>query len=222
MTHSALSTRPTQRVGLRKACRRFHIETICGSGWRRSEEGHVERGEPRLEKGGKGGKGGVTPPPPPPKWRQEGVEGGDAPPAVKAKGGDTPPDVMAAQLAQQQALEIQERHASQVLAHAGYPEFPDYVPSCGGTSADTNPGRLTVAATKKLMEGLCPCQEPDADIANALMASFLRTRKGLAGEDLSPKLGSAVAFPGNCSPIPLLIAWTQPRTNSTQGTTALI
>ena len=160
--------------------------------WRRSEEGHVERGEPRL-----GGKGGVTPPPPPSKRRQEGVEGGDAPPAVKAKRGDTPPEVTAAQIAQQQALEIQERHASQVLADAGYPEFPDYVPSCGGTIADINSGRLTVAATKKLIEGLSPCQEPDADIANALMASFLRTRKGLAGEDLSPKLGSAVAFPGN-------------------------
>ncbi|CAE7875098.1 unnamed protein product [Symbiodinium microadriaticum] len=105
--------------------------------------------------------------------------------------------VTAGQLAQQQALEIQERHASKVLADAGCPEFPDYVPSCGGTIADINSGRLTVAATKKLIEGLSPCKEPDADIANALMASFPRTRKGLAGEDLSPKLGSAVAFPGN-------------------------
>ena len=84
-----------------------------------------------------------------------------------------------------------------MLADAGCPEFPDYVPSCGGTIADINSGRLTVAATKKLIEGLSPCKEPDADIANALMASFPRTRKGLAGEDLSPKLGSAVAFPGN-------------------------
>ena len=59
--------------------------------WRRSDEGHTARGEPPLEKGGKGGKGGVTPPPPPPKRRQELAEGGDAPPAVKAKGGETPP-----------------------------------------------------------------------------------------------------------------------------------
>ena len=84
-----------------------------------------------------------------------------------------------------------------MLVDAGYPEFPDYVSSCGGTIADINSGRLTVAATKKLIEGLSPCQEPNTDIANALMTSFLRTRKGLAGEELSSKLGSAVAFPGN-------------------------
>ncbi|CAE7423110.1 TPT1, partial [Symbiodinium necroappetens] len=99
--------------------------------WRRSEEGHAERGEPPIEKGGKGTKGGVTPSPPPPKRRQEGAEGGDAPPAVKAKGGDTPLENTGAQLARQQALENQERKASKVLEDAGYPEFPDYVPSCG-------------------------------------------------------------------------------------------
>ncbi|CAE7480731.1 kptA, partial [Symbiodinium necroappetens] len=160
--------------------------------WRRSEEGHAARGEPPIEKGGKGGKGGVTPPPPPPKRRQEVAEGGDAPPAVKAKGGDTPLETARAQSVQQQVLESQERKASKVLED---PEFPDYVPSCGGTIADINQGRLTVAATKKLIEGLSPCQEPNTDIANALISSFLRTRKGLAGEDLSSKLGSAVAFP---------------------------
>ncbi|CAE7588614.1 TRPT1, partial [Symbiodinium sp. KB8] len=89
------------------------------------------------------------------------------------------------------------RKASKVLEEAGYPEFPDYVPSCGGSIADKNQGRLTVAATKKLIEGLSPCTEPNTDIADALMSSFLRTRKGLAGEELHPKLGSAVAFPGN-------------------------
>ena len=59
--------------------------------WKRSEEGHVGRGEPRLEKAGRGGTGGVSPPPPPPKWREDGTEGGGAPPAVKAKGGETLP-----------------------------------------------------------------------------------------------------------------------------------
>ncbi|OLP81207.1 putative RNA 2'-phosphotransferase [Symbiodinium microadriaticum] len=165
--------------------------------WRRSDEGHTARGEPPIEKGVKGGKGGVTPPPPPPKRRQELTEGGDAPPAVKAKGGETPLETAGASPAQQQAQDCQARKASKVLEEAGYPEFPDYVPSCGGSIADINQGRLTVAATKKLIDGLSPCTGPNTDIANALMSSFLRTRRGLAGEDLLPKLGSAVAFPGN-------------------------
>ena len=165
--------------------------------WRRSDDGHTARGEPPLEKGGKGGKGGVTPPPPPPKRRQELAEGGDAPPAVKAKGGETPLENGGALTAQQQAQDSQARQASRVLEAAGYPEFPDYIPTCGGSIADINQGRLTVAATKKLIDGLSPCTEPNTDIADALMSSFLRTRRGLAGEELLPKLGKAVAFPGN-------------------------
>ncbi|CAE7820370.1 kptA [Symbiodinium necroappetens] len=115
----------------------------------------------------------------------------------KAKGGETPLETAGAPSAQQQAQESQATKASKVLEEAGYPEFPDYVPSCGGSIADINQGRLTVAATKKLIEGLSPCTEPNTGIANALMSSFLRTRKGFAGEDLLSKLGSAVAFPGS-------------------------
>ena len=165
--------------------------------WRRSDEGHAARGEPPLEKGGKGGKGGVTPPPPPPKRRQELTEGGDAPPAVKVKGGETPLVTATASKAQPRVQDNQASQASSVLEAAGYPEFPDHIPTCGGSIADINQGRLTVAATKKLIEGLSPCTEPNTDIADALMYSFLRTRRGLAGEELFPKLGKAVAFPGN-------------------------
>ena len=165
--------------------------------WRRSDEGHAARGEPPLENGSKGGKGGVTPPPPPPKRRQELAEGGDAPPAVKVKGGDTPLETASATKAQPRAPDSQAGQASSVLEAAGYPEFPDHIPTCGGSIADINQGRLTVAATKKLIEGLSPCTEPTTDIADALMSSFLRTRRGLAGEELLPKLGKAVAFPGN-------------------------
>ena len=173
--------------------------------WRRSDEGHTARGEPPIEKGGKGGKGGVTPPPPPAKRRQELAEGGDAPPAVKAKGGETPLETAGAPSAQQQA---QESH--KVLEEAGHPEFPDYVPSCGGSVADINQGRLTVAATKKLIEGLSPCTEPNADIANALMSSFLRTRKR-RGRTFSPS--SAAQWPslatGSSLNTVLRIAWMQ-------------
>ena len=165
--------------------------------WRRSDEGHAARGEPPLEKGSKGGKGGVTPPPPPPKRRQELAEGGDAPPAVKVKGGETPLETATASKAQPMVQDSQAGQASSVLEAAGYPEFPDHIPTCGGSIADINQGRLTVAATKKLIEGLSPCTEPNTDIADALMSSFLRTRRGLAGEELLPKLGRAVAFPGN-------------------------
>ena len=91
----------------------------------------------------------------------------------------------------------QAGQASRVLEAAGYSEFPDHIPTCGGSIADINQGRLTVAATKKLIEGLSPCTEPNTDIADALMSSFLRTRRGLAGEELLPKLGRAVAYPGN-------------------------
>ena len=165
--------------------------------WRRSDEGHAARGEPPLEKGGKGGKGGVTPPPPPPKRRQELAEGGEAPPAVKVKGGETPLETAGTLKAQPKVQDSQARQASSVLEAAGYPEFPDHIATCGGSIADINQGRLTVAATKKLIEGLSPCTEPNTDIADALMSSFLRTRRGLAGEELLPKLGKAVAFPGN-------------------------
>ena len=162
--------------------------------WRRSDEGHAARGEPPLEKGGKGGKGGVTPPPPPPKRRQELTEGGDAPPAVKVKGGETPLETSMASKAQPRVPDSQAGQASSVLEAAGYPEFPDHIPTCGGSIADINQGRLTVAATKKLIEGLSLCTEPTTDIADALMSSFLRTRRDLAGEELLPKLGKAVAL----------------------------
>ena len=165
--------------------------------WRRSEEGHAARGDPPLETGGKGGKGGVTPPPPPPKRRQGTTEGGDAPPSVKVKGGDTPPTQSAALLMQPSIPENQARQASSVLESAGYPDFPDHIPTCGGTIADINQGRLTVAATKKLIDGLTPCTEPTAEIADALMHSFLRTRRGLSGEELLPRLGKATSFPNN-------------------------
>ena len=164
--------------------------------WRRSDEGHTARGEPPLEKG-KGGKGGATPPPPPPKRRQAITEGGDAPPTVKVKGGEAPREAAGSLPAKTTALESQARQASSVLEAAGYPEFPEHVPNCGGSIADINQGRLTVAATKKLIEGLSPCTEPTTDIADALMFSFLRTRRDLAGEELLPKLGRAVAYPGN-------------------------
>ncbi|CAE7777420.1 Trpt1, partial [Symbiodinium sp. KB8] len=129
-------------------------------------------GDPPLETGGKGGKGGV-------------------------KGGDTPPTQSAALLMQPSIPENQARQASSVLESAGYPDFPDHIPTCGGTIADINQGRLTVAATKKLIDGLTPCTEPTAEIADALMHSFLRTRRGLSGEELLPRLGKATSFPNN-------------------------
>ncbi|OLP91678.1 tRNA 2'-phosphotransferase 1 [Symbiodinium microadriaticum] len=165
--------------------------------WRRSEEGHAARGDPPLETGGKGGKGGVTPPPPPPKRRQGITEGGDAPPAVKVKGGDTPPTQPAALTVQPSIPENQARQASSVLEAAGYPAFPDHIPTCGGSIADINQGRLTVAATKKLIDGLTPCTEPTTEIADALMHSLLRKRRGLSGEELLPRLGKATSFPNN-------------------------
>ena len=165
--------------------------------WRRSDEGHTARGDPSFEKGSKGGKGGVTPPPPPPKRRQAITEGGDAPPTVKVKGGEAPLESAGSLSAKSTGQESQARQASSVLEAAGYPEFPAHVPTCGGSIADINQGRLTVAATKKLIEGLSPCTEPNTDIADALMFSFLSTRRGLAGEELLPKLGRAVAYPGN-------------------------
>ena len=152
--------------------------------WRRSDEGHTARGDPSFEKGSKGGKGGVTPPPPPPKRRQAITEGGDAPPTVKVKGGEAPLESAGSSSAKSTAQESQARQASSVLEAAGYPEFPAHVPNCGGSIADINQGRLTVAATKKLIEGLSPCTEPNTDIADALMFSFLSTRRGLAGEEL--------------------------------------
>ncbi|CAE7819309.1 kptA [Symbiodinium sp. KB8] len=160
--------------------------------WRRSDEGHTARGDPSL-----GGKGGATPPPPPPKRRQAITEGGDAPPTVKVKGGEAPLEAAGSSSVMSTAQESQARQASSVLEAAGYPEFPEHVPTCGGSIADINQGRLTVAATKKLIDGLSPCTEPNTEIADALMFSFLRTRRGLAGEELLPRLGRAVAYPGN-------------------------
>ena len=75
-----------------------------------------------------------------------------------------PLDNAGALTAQQQAQDSQARQASRVLEAAGYPEFPDYVPTCGGSIADINQGRLTVAATKKLIDGLSPCTEPNTDM----------------------------------------------------------
>ena len=163
--------------------------------WRRSDEGHTARGDPSL--GGKGGKGGATPPPPPPKRRQAITEGGDAPPTVKVKGGEAPLEVAGASAAASTAQASRSKQASSVLESAGYPEFPAHVPTCEGSIADINQGRLTVAATKKLIDGLSPCTEPTAEIADALMFSFLSTRRGLVGEELLPRLGRAEAYPGN-------------------------
>ena len=48
-----------------------------------------------------------------------------------------------------------------------------------------------MAATKKLIDGLTPCTEPTTEIADALTHSFLRTRRGLSGEELLPRLGQS-------------------------------
>ncbi|CAE7640407.1 unnamed protein product, partial [Symbiodinium necroappetens] len=161
--------------------------------WKRSEDGHVGRGEPRLDKGGKGGKGGVTPPPPPPKRRQDETEGGGAPPAVKAKGGEIFRKSWQLKLHSDRLYRKEKWKLLKTLANAGYPEFPDQKPTCGGSISDINTGRLSVSSTRKLIEGLSSCQEPTAALASALMTSFLKTRKGLNGEDLLPKLGPVTA-----------------------------
>ena len=116
---------------------------------------------------------------------------------MKVKGGDTPPTQPAALTVQPSIPESQARQASSVLEAAGYPAFPDHIPTCGGSIADINQGRLTVAATKKLIDGLTPCTEPTTEIADALTHSFLRTRRGLSGEELLPRLGKATSFPNN-------------------------
>ena len=88
------------------------------------------------------GRVGATPPPPPPKRRQAITEGGDAPPTVKVKGGEAPLEAAGSVPAKTAVQESQARQASSVLEAAGYPEFPEHVPNCGGSIADINQGRL--------------------------------------------------------------------------------
>ncbi|OLP81025.1 hypothetical protein AK812_SmicGene38491 [Symbiodinium microadriaticum] len=134
--------------------------------WKRSEDGHVGRGEPRLDKGGKGGK---------------------------AKGGEIFRKSWQLKLHSDRLYRKEKWKLLKTLANAGYPEFPDHIPTCGGSISDINTGRLSVSSTRKLIEGLSSCQEPTAALASALMTSFLKTRKGLNGEDLLPKLGPVTA-----------------------------
>ena len=106
------------------------------------------RGDSRVEKGGKGGVGGVTPPPPPAKRRQEGEEGGEVPPTVKAKSREAPSSVSAPSQPVD-TLKEREAAASKILESAGYSEFPDLVPNCGGTIGDIHSARISISATKQ-------------------------------------------------------------------------
>ncbi|CAE7256567.1 unnamed protein product, partial [Symbiodinium sp. CCMP2456] len=125
------------------------------------------------------------------KRQTKEVEGGDPPPAAKAKSGDAPSGSSSSKVdpAPRYADDPQFLEAVNLLASEGYSPYPPLQAGCEGSIRDLNVHRVSVAVTKQLREGLSEVTAPSPRIASSLMATFLASRAGLYGENLAHLLG---------------------------------
>ena len=135
--------------------------------WKRSEDGHVGAGDPRIEKGGKR-RSGWSYSPAPSRGRSCSPSEGEG--WSNSPGSPTCPVLPA-------SPSTKRVGGSKDPGKRWIPRVPDHIPTCGGSISEIDSGRLSVSSTRKLIEGLAGCQEPTEKLANSLLVSFLKTKR---------------------------------------------